>query len=221
MPVQHRVFILCLFAVLGLGAAEAAAQEQSSRLYLAGYMGLNTLSSSNFTHPGGNGEIDLDNGMTYAGALGLRITPQLRLEAEINYQSSDAKNMALNTGAEGRTGGGVKTWLYMLNAYYDFNMDWKKVTPFVSGGLGLAVVDGEVRDAPAGLPDASETTYDIAWSLGGGLRYKMKPNMSLMGAYRYIGSTEIGIDDYSLDYSSHEFRLGLTYDIPAKLIKNN
>ncbi len=192
---------------------------QSSRMYLAGYMGLNTFTSQDFSHPTSSGSIDLKNGTSFAGALGLRFTPNVRVEGEISYSRSDLTSMTLNTGAGGSIGKNLKTWLYMAHAYYDFDLNWKNISPFVSAGMGLAMHDGAIAGAPGGLTDASDTAYEFAYSVGGGLKYQMKPGLALTGGYRYVGTTSFGIGDYDIDYGAHEFRAGLQYDLPVDMFK--
>ncbi len=182
-------------------------------------MGLNTMSAQDFSHPTRSGSIDFKNGGSFAGALGLRLSPQVRVEAEISYMRNDLSSMTLDNGASGAVGKNLKSWLYMAHAYYDFNMNWRNITPFISGGLGLARHDAGIAGAPGGLASASDTTYDLAYSLGAGLKYQLKPGMALTGGYRYIGSTSLGIGDYDIDYNAHEFRAGLQYDLPVDLFK--
>lgn len=195
------------------------AKAQSSRLYLSGYMGLNTHSSREFSHPTTSGSVELKNGISYAGALGLRLTPNIRVEGELAYSRSDFTSMTLDTGASGSIGKNLKTWLYMANVYYDFDVNWKNITPYVMGGLGLAIHDGAIAGAPGGLTDASDTSYNLAYALGGGLKYQMRPGLALSGGYRYVGTTDLDIADYSVDYSAHEFRMGLHYDLPIDMFK--
>jgi len=214
-----KLSLCALILTLLTGVGSGQAQAQSSRMYIAGYMGLNTLTSQEFTHPTSDGSIDLKNGTSFAGALGLRLTPNIRVEGEISYSRSDFTGMTLDTGTSGSIGKNLKTWLYMAHVYYDFDVNWRNLTPFVSAGLGMAMHDGAIAGAPGGLGDASDTSYELAYSVGGGLKYQMKPGLALTGGYRYVGTTSLGIGDYSVDYDAHEFRAGLQYDLPVDMFK--
>ena len=221
---MHQQFLkqigLCATILTLLLATPGAAHAQSSRLYLASYMGLNTYTSKEFTHPTSNGSIDFKNGTSFAGALGLRLTPNVRIEGEVSYSRSDLTSMLLaSSGASAPIGKNLKTWLYMANAYYDFDVSWRNLTPFVSAGLGMAMHDGAIAGAPGGLNDASDTSYELAYSVGTGLKYQMKPGMALTGGYRYVGTTSVGLGNYDIDYSAHEFRAGLQYDLPVDMFK--
>lgn len=188
-------------------------------MYVAGYMGLNTMGAQDFSHPTSSGSVDFKNGTSFAGALGLRLTPNLRVEGEISYTRNDLTSMTLNTGTGGPVGKNLKTWLYMAHAYYDFDVNWRNLSPYVSAGLGMAMHDGAVAGAPGGLMDASDTSYELAYSVGTGLKYQMKPGLALTGGYRYVGTTSLGIGDYEIDYNAHEFRAGLQYDLPVDMFK--
>lgn len=213
----RRYSFYALILVIFLG--NATAQAQSSRMYVAGYMGLNTMSAQDFSHPTSNGSVDFKNGTSFAGALGLRLTPNIRVEGEISYARNDITSMTLSTGASGSVGKNLKTWLYMAHAYYDFNVNWRNLTPFVSAGIGMAMQDGGISGAPGGLLDAADTSYELAYSVGGGLKYQMKPGLALTGGYRYVGTTPMGIGDYEVDYNAHEFRAGLQYDLPVDMFE--
>ncbi len=202
-----------------LPGATTNAHAQSSRMYVAGYMGLNTMSAQDFSGRNSAGSVDFKNGTSFAGALGLRLSPNIRVEGEISYTRNDLTSMTLDTGASGSVGKNLKTWLYMAHGYYDFNVNWRNLTPFVSAGIGMAMHDGAIAGAPGGLMDAAGTSYELAYSVGAGLKYQMKPGMALTGGYRYVGTTSLGIGDYSVDYNAHEFRAGLQYDLPVDLFK--
>ncbi len=215
---QRQLGLYATILTLFIGVS-GAAQAQSSRLYLASYMGLNTFTSQEFAHPTSNGSIDLKNGTSFAGALGLRLTPNVRIEGEVSYSRSDLTSMLLDTGASGSIGKNLKTWLYMAHGYYDFDVSWRNLTPFVSAGLGLAMHDGAIAGAPGGLNDASDTSYELAYSVGTGLKYQMKPGLALTGGYRYVGTTSLGLGNYDIDYGAHEIRAGLQYDLPVDMFK--
>lgn len=215
----YRKTLGFLAFTLALIASVPHAHAQTSRMYLSGYMGLNTFSSREFSHPTDNGAVEISNSVGFAGALGLRLTPNVRVEGEIAYNRSDFSNMTLSNGTTGAIGKNLKTWLYMANVYYDLDVNWRNVTPYVSAGLGMAMHDGGIAGGPGGMPDASGTSYNLAYSLGTGLRYQMKPDLSLSGGYRYVGTTDFDIGDYQVDYGAHEFRVGLHYDLPVDMFK--
>lgn len=209
--------ILTVAILAGLSMGAGMAQAQSSRLYLAGYLGLNTFTESDFSESttGSEGDIEFKNAFSLAGALGLRLTPQWRIEGEISRRSGHLDRADVSGLGSFEAGGDLTTWLYMLNVYYDIDWQWKNFQPFVMAGVGFGSHEMEV-DSVTGLatPPATDDSLGFAWSMGGGLKYRLNPEMALTSNYRYVGTTDLEVDSYDVEYSTHEFRLGLEYDLP-------
>jgi len=203
------------FALFAFTAAGAMAQ--SSRLYLAGYMGLNITSESQFIESStpARGAIEFENGASFAGALGLRLSKNLRVEGEVSYRKADISNVDFSNAGSFNMNGDIATWLWMANVYYDFDVSWKNFEPFVGAGLGLAHHTGTIHDSSGLARDASDSSYGLAWQLGGGAKYRVSPDMAFVGGYRWLGSTDAQFDSYEMEYGGHEIRFGIEYDIPV------
>jgi opacity protein-like surface antigen len=209
---------LCLtLAALGLAVScflpfsEALAGK--SRLYLAGYLGLNTYPDMEYSDGAvpASGEISVNNSVSFAGALGLRLSRNTRIEAELGYRRADMD--ILDTGsANAKIGGQLRTTTLLLNGIYDFDI-WDRVNPFVSAGLGVAWHDGKIEDTGNIAASVSDSDMALAWTLGGGLRYTLRDGVAMSGSYRYLGTTDIGLESANLEFGSHEFRIGLDYDL--------
>lgn len=218
-----RASLTTIIAALALGLfAAVPARAQSSRLYLAGYMGLNILHDQHFDEStkGNDGGIGYNNGPSFAGALGLRLNQNLRLETELSYRDSSIAHMNFSTGAGGRAGGDVKTWLLMLNLYYDFNFNWHNVQPYVTAGVGLAHERGSISTSDTALaPSSGGVDTVFAYQAGTGLKYRVSPDMAFTGGYRFIGSSDANIGSYKTRLNAHEFRVGVEYDLPVDWMK--
>lgn len=216
---MHKVFLLITFTVLLLASAGPAA-AQTSRVYFAGYLGLNSSTSHEFsesTRPAG-GDLSLKNAPVLAGALGLRFTPAVRIEAEISRRKTPMDRMDVNGGGSFKLGGDLTSWLYMVNGYYDFDLGWRKIVPFATAGIGIAIHDAEIVDKANVAADALDSSWGLAMQLGSGLKYRVRDNMAFTGSYRFIGTTDMEVDSYEIGYSSHEIRLGIEYDLPVSRI---
>lgn len=197
------------------------AQAQSSRIYLASYLGLNTHTESEFgesTVPQG-GDIEFDNAISFAGALGVRVNEQWRLEGEVSFRTADMDRIDFDTAGSFGLGGELQTYLFMLNTYYDFDLEWENITPFVSAGVGLAWHDGEIDDISGVAIDATDSDVGFAYQVGGGLKYRLDDDLAFTGGYRYLGTSDIQFDTYDFEYDSHEFRFGIEYDIPVDFLQ--
>jgi opacity protein-like surface antigen len=206
------VTMLLVISVVGM------AHAQTSRLYFAGYMGLNTFGDLDFSEKTvpTSGSFTPDNAFSFAGALGLRINNTWRVEAEASYRSADMGNINFGNGVSAPVGGSLSTYLLMANVYYDLDLGWQKLTPYLTAGLGLSFHDGEIDDTTGFGADATDSDFGVAWQVGTGLKYRVTDDMAFTGGYRYLGTSQIGIQGYDMDYSSHEIRVGLEYDLPFK-----
>lgn len=214
--------LIALTVMVLLLAFAPQAQAQSSRLYLAGYMGLLVSTKGDFSEntTALNGDASYKNAMTFAGAIGLRLTPRWRVEAEVSQRSLDLENINYTgTAGPGSVSNALGSWLYMANVYYDFDYNWRNIMPFLTAGFGLVSHDGKIFDSTGTMPNATGTSLGFAWQAGGGLKYRVKPNMAFSGGYRYVAAGEGKVDSYNLDFRSHELRLGLEYDIPVGMFK--
>ncbi len=216
---MSRIFSLRLFfAALALIFVLPlhAAQAQTSRLYFASYLGMSDFSSVDFTESSSatGGGFELDDAYSFAGALGIRLSSALRAEAELSYRNADISRITFSNGAGSFDNSGeIESYIGMLNVYYDFDMKGSKIQPFVSAGFGFGWHDAEVRNDSGLAAVAVDSAYNVMWQLGGGAKYRIDPKLAVTGGYRYMGGTDLEIGSYDLEYSGHEFRLGLEHDL--------
>lgn len=216
---MNKIFLFfTLISFFSVAANTASAQ--TSRVYFAGYLGLNSSTSHEFSESSrpASGDISLKNAPVLAGALGLRFTPALRFEAEISRRKTEMDRMDINGGGSYKLGGDLTSWLYMINGYYDIDLGWRKLMPFATAGIGFAVHDAEIIDGANVAANGLDTSWGLALQLGSGLKYRVKDNMAFTGSYRFIGTTDMEVDSYDIGYSSHEIRLGIEYDLPVSRI---
>ncbi|MAE52111.1 MAG: hypothetical protein CMH27_09905 [Micavibrio sp.] len=193
--------------------SEQAAQAQVSRIYLAGYLGLNTYGTQEFENNSTtvSGDFEQNNAVSFAGALGLRLSKQVRLEGEVSYRKPEFKHVNLDNGGGSFTvGGGMKQWSGLLNVYYDFDTRWK-FTPYVSAGAGVSYFQGDL-DGNSGQ-NFTDSAFGLTYQAGAGLKYRPRSNVAYTMGYRYLDTLALDMGDMDIDYSSHEFRVGLEYDL--------
>lgn len=190
------------------------AMAQGKMLYLAGYMGLNLGSDQDFSDSRNNiaGIADLESTPSFAGALGLRLTKNIRAEAELSYSNPDINSFSGNFGTINNAGD-FENWTGLVNLYYDIPVDWK-IRPYLSAGLGVGYFDGSVTSANGTRYSGSD--YGLTWSAGAGLQYRTNDRWSWTAGYRYLDSADLNFGDLDLDYSNHEVRVGVKYDLDWK-----
>ncbi|MCB9982850.1 MAG: porin family protein [Rhodospirillales bacterium] len=216
---MKKHFILGAAAVaLIAGAASTGAQAQTSRIYLAGYFGLNTFNDQEFTESstGRSGDYEIDNAISFAGALGLRLSQQLRVEGEISYRNAEFATVDVAGGGTFSTGGELKSTLMFANMYYDFDVPWS-IQPFIGGGLGYGWHSGEIVDGSGLMVNASSDPSGFIWNAAAGVKYRPSPDLAFTAGYRYIDAlSDLEIGSYDVDFDTHEFRLGMEWDLPIR-----
>lgn len=204
--------IAFLLSLLPLSFAFA----QDKPFYVSGFLGLNLQQGHDFTQssPVRSGKIDFDSAPSFGGALGFKLSNNLRLEAEIGYTNQDISALESNIGNSSSVSGDVEAITFLLNGYYDFDLDLP-VIPYIGAGAGLGYFDANVNDNGTGLvQNNSGDDLNFIYQVSGGLKYPINEDINLRGAYRYLGSADIGFDQTEIDYSSHEIRIGIDYALP-------
>jgi len=117
-------------------------------------------------------------GWAVNGAIGVGLDNGLRLENELAYKTASSDAWALG-------------WL--INIWWDAKNS-TPFTPYIGGGFGF----GRGHAASPGIVDNDITGF--AYQAGGGVAWKLQPQLSLDLGYRYFGiadasSSSIGVKD--------------------------
>lgn len=179
-------------------------------------MGLNMSGDQGYTDSVGqtSGDIKYDNTVSFGGALGLRLTKNVRIEGEVSYRNPDVSSLDIDNQGNFDSGANLKNWLGLMNVYYDFDFRGK-LKPYISAGLGFGHYDATVNGSATG-PSFAESTTAFTYQAGAGLSYQLNPTTALTGGYRYLDSLDLDFGNVEVDYSSHEFLVGLRYDLDWK-----
>jgi opacity protein-like surface antigen len=201
---------VCLSAFIAQPAA-----AQTSRIYFAGYLGLNNYNQMDFTESSGTGTLQVENGKSFAGALGIRLTSQLRLEGEYSYSGGDISRMEVAGAGSFDSGGEIQSKIVFANLYYDFDVPWA-IQPFVGGGLGYGWNSAEINDGSGLLSNASADASGLMWNLGGGFEYHPRSDLAFTAGYRFVDAvSDQSFGNYDVDLGAHEFRIGVEWDLPV------
>ncbi|MEH6727861.1 MAG: outer membrane beta-barrel protein [Hyphomicrobiales bacterium] len=161
-------------------------------------------------------EMNFDTGFTIGAALGTQISDTMRGELELSYIRSGicgAREYPLEAKCDEDWSGVLQTVNLLANVWKDFDVGM--VSPYVGGGLGLALV----------LPDIDEWAdprVAMAAQIGGGVRYAIKDDLTLDLGYRFKGvfdplisghGTQGAEDEHgAFTYYTHAVTGGLTWD---------
>lgn len=210
-----RYFFTIIIGSLCVALLSQKAHAQSSRLYFAGYLGLTSFPEQELSDGANNvnANISLDNATNFGAAMGLRLSPELRLEGEFSYRKGEINTIEA-LGNEFAASGEVKNYNIMANLYYDFDVDWP-VQPFIGAGVGFGIFDVDIEDSTNIVASESGDDWGLAYQIGGGIKYRASEDVAFTGSYRYLGGTDLQFGQSDLTFSGHEFRVGIEYDIPT------
>ena len=138
-----------------------------------------------------------DDIMKYGIGFGINPEGPVRVDFSFSYSpnldsTSDGPN---NTTVENN----VDNYLYMINAYYDFDEMGQGFVPYISGGIGLSrMVLEEIRAKNASgtvnVTDGGKEKINFGWALGLGTAVQMEGDVSLDIGYRYVEMRETAGD---------------------------
>lgn len=203
--------ILSFLSLLMIFAYPHAASAEQGPIYLAGYLGFNSADDENFRNNGIAGENRFNNGVSFSGAMGLRLSSQLSLETELSYGENEISSVLVN-GVRRSVGGEVSRYMMMVSGRYELDIPWK-TKPFFTAGLGLGFYEGKIIDTTNQLTSASDDDFGLTWSLGTGLKYRLNERSSVTGSYRFVGSSELNFGGHETEYGAHELRVGIDYEL--------
>lgn len=223
---------VCL-ASIALGANSAQAQslgdlDYSPNFYVSIFGGVAIPedvdgTATNATGTGFSVSLDADTGFAVGGAIGTRVNEWLRAELEVSYDEVDADNFSGSnaTFAFSYSARGSVDALYILaNVWFDVPLDMP-VQPYLGGGLGVGIVDANVKVGPGGTFGPNESDTGFAFQVGAGLRYAVTENINLDVGYRFKGVENLDFDDRigalagnrNFDLYTHVVRGGITIDL--------
>ena len=210
-----------MLALAGVVFTSPALADVSERLYVQGSAGLSWLNDADNQGDLLNIESSYDNGYALAGALGVRVSDNIRVEGEIGYRKNDGDSLEItNDGGFGLTGlsadadGDFSAVTGLVNAYYDVTQISDTLMPYVMGGLGFARIDADISTLGTQIVDDSDTV--LAYQIGAGVGFAASDKITLDLGYRYLGTQDPELRDeagdaFDSEYSNHTLRLGVRY----------
>lgn len=131
-------------------------------------------------------------GVVIAGQVGIHLSPELRVEGELAYQSTEAEVDDTNIDVD------VTAFRGSVSAYYDFlNLSLGGLTPYAGGGVGITAIEFEFDDV-FGDDDENELSAHVE----GGGSLKLNSNLDIVPAARW---------ELTDDASNLQFRVGTRF----------
>ena len=147
-------------------------------------------------------------------ALGYDFQPdqEIPLRAEFEYAWRGKREKFNEDGIKGKAG----AQSFFANGYFDIHND-TPITPYIGGGLGLAIVSGEISRGRTAL---GKTENSFAWNVGTGAAWKISDgawendySVTMDLGYRYadFGKIKEITDNIDIKVRAHEVLLGLRF----------
>jgi opacity protein-like surface antigen len=135
---------------------------------------------------------NFSDGWTIGGAIGRRLSSNVRVELEGAFRSNAANQASFLGGPFSDYSGHNLLYTSMTNLYYDAN-DFcvAGMTPYIGGGVGAAFADGDFTTV-AGDLDVHDGAF--AYQLMTGLSKQVCSSAELFAEYRYFGTSDMDIE---------------------------
>lgn len=134
------------------------------------------LTGGNDTDFGGL-SLEFDSGFGGGVGFGYNLSDHWNLNTEIGGGTTD-----FDASGFGGTATGDAT-LFVWNVNVDYNILKKRLTPFVTAGVGLLHMDGDAS-GPGPLLGVDISQTGASWNVGGGLRWDISDRVFAKVAYR-------------------------------------
>ena len=206
----------CGLAMLALAASPVAAQ-----FYVGGHGGISIQQDSDLEDPAfpalgvTSFEVEFDAGPLFGFVAGYDFG-NFRAEGEVTYRTNDIDDVVINgTAVAGLPGvtldGDVTSWAIMANGYYDIDTG-TIVTPYIGGGIGVQIVEADLRVTALGVTaTADETDAVFAGQIAAGLAVEVMPKLDITVDYRFLISSDPDFDGTEAENTNHSIRAGVRY----------
>lgn len=193
----------------------------AGKVYFGVTGGVTVLEDTTFDYDDGISEFEetweTDTGFNVGGTVGYDFG-NIRTAFEYTFRRNelDEGDSEALPGIDIDLDGTFDVHTFMAAAYYDFH-NKTKLTPYIGTGIGLAHfnvsdVTASVGGFSGSAPGGSDQAF--AYKFEGGADYAVTPNVSLTGAYEFVGTAKKDygdIVDYEASLASHNFKAGLRY----------
>lgn len=189
--------------------------------YVSGFIGVNfpqnaNVASYDYTGNSYNDRVEFDPGINIGGTGGFDYG-FVRLEGELSYKHGEMSTITDQTSGQrySNADGNLGVFAMMGNAFFDLHNP-SPITPYVGGGIGLAVMHlSDTFVAEYGPPiyrDGDDSVF--AYQAGAGLEIALNRVLSLDLGYRYFATARARFDSNSdiaadLKFKSHNAAIGL------------
>ncbi len=190
-------------------------EKKDNKIYISANLGYamaqNTDTTISTSIGSSSGAIEYEAGFAGAAAVGFGFDYG-RAEAEISYQRNGLDKVRVS-GSGLDASGDISNLALLFNGYLELFKIENVVTPYLTAGMGVAMVD------ISGLPVKSGDSYTtdshkdtvFAYQFGAGVGYTVSEKLTIDLKYRYFQTSDLTFGNTVASYGSHNFYLGVRY----------
>jgi opacity protein-like surface antigen len=213
---MKKIFLITVCCTILLAISPVAYSLDGQ--YVSGSIGFAKITDMNLTDRElfavQHKDLEPDEGVALAVALGYRPYDMLRVEGEISYQEND-----IDQRGAYNVNGDVSDFALMVNGYFEPGgiEETGKFQPYIIFGIGWAKVKSdftlrtEERYDPVMTLKYSNSDGTFAYQVGAGVGYAINEKITLDCKYRYQWCSELSYGTTDVEYNSHNIFVGIRY----------
>ena len=186
-----KTFVVFAVFLTTLSASKTSDAGDDSIYYFKGEIGYGFPNDPSQVTGGGIDAENESNDDIMKYGIGFGIDPEGPVRVDFSFSYSPNMKSKSNGPNDTSVGNNVDNYLFMINAYYDFDEMGQGFVPYISGGIGLSrmvLEDIRVKNASGtiNVREGGKTKNNRGWALGLGTAVQMEGDVSLDIGYRYV-----------------------------------
>lgn len=182
--------------------------------YISGQLGASILSDSDLTASNGTAKDAFNSGFATDIAAGYNFG-MFRLEAEVGYQRNEINKVTIcykGSCGSGNSSADASAFSGLANVYIDF-VNRSPLTPYISGGIGVARIDAnDFREGGTLIGNGSTNGEVFAYQAGVGLAFAINQHLAIDLKYRYFATTDLDVANGKYTFQSNNIYCGFRYN---------
>jgi opacity protein-like surface antigen len=186
-------------------------EKKDNKIYISANLGYAMAQNTDTTIGTSSGAIEYESGFAGAAAVGFGFDYG-RAEAEISYQRNEIDTISIS-GGKNESWGDIRNLALLFNGYLELFKIENVVTPYLTAGMGVAMVDISGLPVKSGdsYPTDSHNDTVFAYQFGAGVGYTVSEKLTIDLKYRYFQTSDLTFGNTVASYGSHNFYLGVRY----------
>ena len=203
---KHTMNWRAVIIACGLGLAGLCTSQGAQGFYANANLGLALAQ-----------DVDLDEFIVRTPGAELELNPGMRFSAGGGFYFNDWVSLGLETGfifneIDGSDHDAYLSHVPLLaNIILRYDKPNFSLVPYVGAAIGgdLSVISlNDVRAPNGALVDGSDSDLVFAWQLFAGIRYKLTPQMSIGGGYKFYATESA---KWNVENSAGDIEVGRSY----------